>query len=348
MFNALLIARAPLQLFQAVQTSLLPHLAGLEATEGADDDRAIRVTIRAIAAFAGAVRDRPARRSARSSWTSLFGEGYDYGRFGLAAARRRHGLPPRRRARSTRPRWPAAGPPRRPRAWLARRRGVRRSGCCCRSSTTGSPRRGRLPRRRRPGLRATAGRCTAPPSSSRDSPAVASLVGQRLEHVEPGRAPSGERPRRPRRRSPPRTSRRIRLPNGMRQREVVQRPAHDQREQHARATTPRIPPMHRGDDRLVADHPAHLATRGADRTEHAELARALGDREHERVDDPEQRDDDRQRQQRVDEREDLVDLAGLVVDELLVGERLGLREVGLEPRLIASWTLFRWVAPTNT
>ena len=33
-FNALLIARAPLQLFQAVQGSLLPHLAGLEATEG--------------------------------------------------------------------------------------------------------------------------------------------------------------------------------------------------------------------------------------------------------------------------------------------------------------------------
>ena len=36
MFNALLIARAPLQLFQAIQTSLLPHLTGLEAREGAD------------------------------------------------------------------------------------------------------------------------------------------------------------------------------------------------------------------------------------------------------------------------------------------------------------------------
>ncbi len=31
-FNVLLIARAPLQLFQAIQTSLLPHLTGLEAT----------------------------------------------------------------------------------------------------------------------------------------------------------------------------------------------------------------------------------------------------------------------------------------------------------------------------
>jgi hypothetical protein len=28
-FNVLLIARAPLQLFQAIQTSLLPHLTGL-------------------------------------------------------------------------------------------------------------------------------------------------------------------------------------------------------------------------------------------------------------------------------------------------------------------------------
>ena len=33
-FNVLLIARAPLQLFQAIQTSLLPHLTGLEATDG--------------------------------------------------------------------------------------------------------------------------------------------------------------------------------------------------------------------------------------------------------------------------------------------------------------------------
>ena len=55
-FSALLIARAPLQLFQAVQTSLLPHLAGLEATEGhAAFARAIRQTIVAIAGFAGAV-----------------------------------------------------------------------------------------------------------------------------------------------------------------------------------------------------------------------------------------------------------------------------------------------------
>ena len=33
-FNVLLITRAPLQLFQAIQTSLLPHLSGLAATRG--------------------------------------------------------------------------------------------------------------------------------------------------------------------------------------------------------------------------------------------------------------------------------------------------------------------------
>jgi O-antigen/teichoic acid export membrane protein len=53
-FSALMVARAPLQLFQAVQTSLLPHLAGLEATEGrAAFASAIRTTILAIAGFAG-------------------------------------------------------------------------------------------------------------------------------------------------------------------------------------------------------------------------------------------------------------------------------------------------------
>ena len=55
-FSVLLIARAPLQLFQAVQGSLLPHLAGLQATAGADEfRRAIRVTVLAIGAFALAV-----------------------------------------------------------------------------------------------------------------------------------------------------------------------------------------------------------------------------------------------------------------------------------------------------
>ena len=54
-FNALLIARAPLQLFQAIQTSLLPHLANLEATGGAAAfGKAIRTTLLSILGFATA------------------------------------------------------------------------------------------------------------------------------------------------------------------------------------------------------------------------------------------------------------------------------------------------------
>jgi O-antigen/teichoic acid export membrane protein len=52
-FNVLLIARAPLQLFQAIQTSLLPHLTGLEATAGHEAfAKAVRTTVLAILAFA--------------------------------------------------------------------------------------------------------------------------------------------------------------------------------------------------------------------------------------------------------------------------------------------------------
>jgi O-antigen/teichoic acid export membrane protein len=55
-FSILLIARAPLQLFQAVQGSLLPHLAALQATAGGDEfRRAIRITVLAIGGFALAV-----------------------------------------------------------------------------------------------------------------------------------------------------------------------------------------------------------------------------------------------------------------------------------------------------
>jgi hypothetical protein len=57
-----------------------------------------------------------------------------------------------------------------------------------------------------------------------------------------------------------------------------------------------------------------------------ELARAFEDREHERVDDPEQRDDHRQREQHVDQRQQGVDLAGERALELRGGLGLGLRE----------------------
>jgi O-antigen/teichoic acid export membrane protein len=83
-FNVLLIARAPLQLFQAIQTSLLPHLTGLEATEGHDAfARAIRITIRAIAAFAAAVA-LGLLIIGPFVMSHLFGQHYDYNRFGLA------------------------------------------------------------------------------------------------------------------------------------------------------------------------------------------------------------------------------------------------------------------------
>ncbi len=83
-FDVLLIARAPLQLFQAIQTSLLPHLTGLEATEGhAAFARAIRVTVRAIAAFAAAVA-LGLLAIGPFAMSHLFGQPFSYGRFGLA------------------------------------------------------------------------------------------------------------------------------------------------------------------------------------------------------------------------------------------------------------------------
>ncbi len=74
-FNVLLIARAPLQLFQAIQTSLLPHLTGLEAKEGhaafaraigvdGARDRRFRRRGRARAADHRPVRDEPSVRAA--------------------------------------------------------------------------------------------------------------------------------------------------------------------------------------------------------------------------------------------------------------------------------------------
>jgi O-antigen/teichoic acid export membrane protein len=83
-FNVMLIARAPLQLFQAIQTSLLPHLTGLEATEGhAAFSRAIRVTVLAIAAFAAAV-SLGLLTIGPFVMSHLFGQHHSYNRFGLA------------------------------------------------------------------------------------------------------------------------------------------------------------------------------------------------------------------------------------------------------------------------
>ncbi len=83
-FDVLLIARAPLQLFQAIQTSLLPHLTGLEATAGHDAfARAIRTTVLAIAAFAAAVT-LGLLAIGPFVMDHLFGQHYSYNRLGLA------------------------------------------------------------------------------------------------------------------------------------------------------------------------------------------------------------------------------------------------------------------------
>ncbi len=54
-FNVLMIARAPLQLFQAVSTSILPHLTGLHTSteEGSEEEfhRSVRMVLVGIAAF---------------------------------------------------------------------------------------------------------------------------------------------------------------------------------------------------------------------------------------------------------------------------------------------------------
>ena len=56
-FNVLMIARAPLQLFQAVSTSILPHLTGLHTSTDPDSERefhrSVRGVLLGIAAFAG-------------------------------------------------------------------------------------------------------------------------------------------------------------------------------------------------------------------------------------------------------------------------------------------------------
>ncbi len=58
-FNVLMIARAPLQLFQAVSTSILPHLTELHTSEepGSEEEfhRSVRMVLAAIAAFTAIV-----------------------------------------------------------------------------------------------------------------------------------------------------------------------------------------------------------------------------------------------------------------------------------------------------
>ena len=160
-FNALLIARAPLQLFQAVQGSLLPHLAGLEATEGrAEFDSAIRITILAIAGFAGAVA---IGLLLVGPWAMdlLFADDKTFGRLGLAAVAIGMGAH-LAAGRSTRPRSPATTRPRPPPpGWSAPR--VRRLDAARRRRRRTHAGRGGLPRRRVVVVRAP-GRRVIPPT----------------------------------------------------------------------------------------------------------------------------------------------------------------------------------------
>jgi len=84
-FNVMLIVRAPLQLFQAIQTSILPHLTGLEARESPDEfSRAIGITVKVIAAFAGAVALGLLAIGPLVMTALLGNKGFHYGRWGLA------------------------------------------------------------------------------------------------------------------------------------------------------------------------------------------------------------------------------------------------------------------------
>jgi O-antigen/teichoic acid export membrane protein len=82
-FNVLLIARAPLQLFQAVQTSILPHLTRMRASGETDPfRRSVNLTLAAIAAFAGCVA-LVMLAAGPFVMDLLFGGEFDYERGGL-------------------------------------------------------------------------------------------------------------------------------------------------------------------------------------------------------------------------------------------------------------------------
>jgi O-antigen/teichoic acid export membrane protein len=82
-FNVLLIARAPLQLFQAVQTSILPHLTRMRASGETDPfRRSVNLTLAAIAVFAGCVALVMAAVGPLVM-DLLFGGDFDYERGGL-------------------------------------------------------------------------------------------------------------------------------------------------------------------------------------------------------------------------------------------------------------------------
>jgi O-antigen/teichoic acid export membrane protein len=85
-FNVVLIARAPLTLFQAIQTAILPHLTEMSATDDVPAfRRAVNTTVKAIAAFAAAV-SLALLAVGPFAMHVLFGDkGFEYDRLGLVA-----------------------------------------------------------------------------------------------------------------------------------------------------------------------------------------------------------------------------------------------------------------------
>jgi O-antigen/teichoic acid export membrane protein len=85
-FNVLMVARAPLQLFQAVSTSILPHLTGLHSSSEEGSEAAfhssIRMVILGVAAFTGAVALAVLALGPQLMHLA-FGEKFDYDRLGL-------------------------------------------------------------------------------------------------------------------------------------------------------------------------------------------------------------------------------------------------------------------------
>ena len=138
-FNVLLIARAPLQLFQAVQTSILPHLTRLGARGETDPfKRSVNVTLTAIAGLRGVVAVGMAV-AGPFAMELVFGGEFDYDRLGLVLISVGHGPVPGGRhaqpgaagTQSGALRVCGVGGSRRWRSWAS---------CCCPASTTGCSR----------------------------------------------------------------------------------------------------------------------------------------------------------------------------------------------------------------
>ena len=84
-FNVLMIVRAPLQLFQAIQTSILPHLTAMTA-RGSEDAfaQAVRKTMLVIAGFSGACALGLLAIGPAVMTAVLGDKGFTYARGGLA------------------------------------------------------------------------------------------------------------------------------------------------------------------------------------------------------------------------------------------------------------------------